>query len=145
METRIYSFRRLVVLVGLGLLAYLPARAHEEIALLFNRGNPPVEFAAKEIRLALEAKGDAAVSRNLGGLAQATNRVCIVLAAAEDEVRQISASLGLKQAVSRVPQAYGIRKQVTGAQTAYIVLGVDAVGTMYGGVDVPGAGRLCKQ
>lgn len=142
MKTRMRSCPPLVVSAWLSLLVCLPAAAREEIALVWNHRLPQTEFAAKEIRLALETKGDAAVSATLAELPQLTNRVCIVLAATGDEARQASARLAVKPLVSSAPQAYGVRKQVTGARTIYLVLGADAIGAMYGGLDVAEALRL---
>lgn len=118
------------------------ASAKEEVALLFKTGVPPIEFAAREIRHALAAKGESAVQRDPAELAQTTNKVCIVLAASADDVRAVAATRHLAAFEAASAQSYSLRKQNTNAHTLYAVLAADAAGAMYGGLDVAEAIRL---
>lgn len=142
MKKRMYYYRPLLVSVWLGLVAALPAVAREEIALFFNGGIAPVEFAAKEIRAALEAKGNAAVFKSLDAASQATDKVRIVFAASAEEAKRISSELNAAPLKLSAAQSYAIRPRVTPAQTTYVVLAADPVGAMYGGLDLAEAIRL---
>ena len=116
--------------------------AGAEVALRYTSGVPQVEFAAREITAALGAKGDAVVQGGLTDLAQAPQVTRIVLAASPNESQRLAADLGLTPSKSLGTQSYGLRKRVEGAHTTYVVLGSDAVGAMYGGLDIAEAIRL---
>lgn len=126
--------------LGLGLPLILSAG--EPVALLYDRAIAPTDFAATEIRRALETKGETCVNKRLDELAQTTHALRIVLAATADQVRQLSASLGLSRPTSASPQSYALRIKATGTQRTFAVLGADAVGAMYGGLDLAEAVRL---
>lgn len=126
----------------MGLVLSCAASAGEEIVLSFNSGTPAVEFAAREIRVALERRGDTIAVRRLAELATTTSRVRFVLTVSAEEARQVSAAAGLPASVPPPPQSYSIRKSETPAKTTYVVLGADAVGAMYGGLDLAEAVRL---
>ena len=132
----------MMVSFGVGLLMPLAALAKEEVALLYDSAAAPVDFAAREIRLALEARGDAPTAHRLGDLPQVTSNVCIVLASSGDEARRLSGSPGLAPPTGSSPQSYALRRHVTGPRTVYAVLGADPAGAMYGGLDVAEAIRL---
>jgi hypothetical protein len=116
--------------------------AADEIALLYDRSIPQVGFAAREIRRAIEAKGDSLVEKDVKELSQTKNAVRLVLVAGQDEAKGLAAEMGLAPMKQSAPQAYGLRKQVAAKQTTHIVLGADAVGAMYGGLDLAEAIRL---
>jgi len=129
--------------LGLSILSTQVASARGDVALEYKGGAPQVEFAAKEIRLALEAKGDSAVASAPGAPSQTADKVRIILAASAEEAKRLSSELNLAPLKAPDPQAYGIRnKRGAGAQTTCIVLAADPVGAMYGGLDLAEAIRL---
>jgi hypothetical protein len=97
----------------------LAAQTH----LYYDRDIPEIRFAASEIRAALARKSAAVVEHALADLAApaAGTRIAI----------ETSGAAGA------TPQSYTIRK----SNGAYTVLGVDATGAMYGGLDIAEAVR----
>ena len=86
-----------------------PARAE----LLCAAGRPQVEFACGEIRAALASQRVSALRRDLGTqlASPVQGSFRFVIAASEEESRNIATRLGLKPLRSdSVPQAYSIRK-----------------------------------
>ncbi|MCX5684357.1 MAG: hypothetical protein NT049_11825, partial [Planctomycetota bacterium] len=127
---------------GMALLAAMPATAKEDVALLYTSGAPQTEFAAAEIRLALEARGDGCTRAGLDDLAKAPGNLRIVIAASADEATRLAAELGLAPLKSPAAQSYALRKKTEGGRTTYAVLAADLAGAMYGGLDVAEAIRL---
>jgi hypothetical protein len=127
---------------GMALLAAQAASAKEDVALLCKSGVPQTEFAAAEIRLALQARGDGCTQAGLDNLAKASGNIRIVLAASADEANRLAADLGLAPLKSQAAQSYALRKKTEGGRTTYAVLATDPAGAMYGGLDVAEAIRL---
>ncbi|HXR09081.1 MAG TPA: hypothetical protein VN765_17210 [Candidatus Acidoferrum sp.] len=124
-----------------GIMASLVASAKTEVSLFYNHTFPPVEFAARDIAKALEAKGNSAILKNLETAAPAAGTSIIVASSAE-EARRIAGKLGLAPVKSGASQSYALRRKVSAGQTNYVVLGADAAGAMYGGLDLAEAIRL---
>lgn len=103
---------------------------------------PQTGFAAAEIGRALEAKGDSWVIRELDQLPVAEGNLRIALASTAAEARRLANELNVAPLRYAEPQAYVLRKKSTGTQTTYVVLGADAAGAMYGGLDISEAIRL---
>ena len=134
-----------MLLASGGLLPLLMPRtlpAKEEVALFYEDGAAQTEFAAREIRLALEARGDGCVKKSLAEFGQASQGVCILLASSAAESQRLVVELGLAAVKNAAPQSYALRKKAVGARTAYLALGADAAGAMYGGLDLAEAIRL---
>jgi hypothetical protein len=83
-----------IALFGLSLCLASAALA-EQVAILHAAGVPQTAFAADEIRLALQAKGDSVVAGTLDDVAKTSANVRIILAASADEARQLAGRLGL--------------------------------------------------
>ncbi len=114
----------------------------EKVGLYFDASVPQVAFAAGDIRAALEAKGYSADPQDLAALAEAPGRKKIVLALATDaRVAAVMSAQGAKAPPPRGEQAYALRT-TRDPQTGYWVLGGDANGTMYGGLQVAEALRF---
>jgi hypothetical protein len=108
----------------------------ERVELCFDASVPQAAFAAGDLRAALEARKYSVVSRDLAVLAEASPRKRIVLALAADaRVRAALAARGAEAPPPLGEQAYALRT-TRDPQTAYWVLGGDANGTMYGGLQV---------
>jgi len=141
-----------MVVVGLALLLSVLARgslcapatapASGTVVLFCDGQVPQVQFAAGEIRRALTAQGTLLVERSLEQLSQAANAPRFVLAAGASESQRIATLLAVAPPKETSPQSYAVRKRTSGAQTTFAVLGADAVGAMYGGLDLAEAIRL---
>jgi len=109
-------------------------------SLFYDHSIPQVRFAASEIR---GARGGRLVEQPLDRLgAPAPGPVRIVIAAGGDDAGRVARSLGLSLATQRTGQSYSIRRRVHQGGTTIAVLGADARGAMYGGLDVAEAIRL---
>jgi len=128
--------------LGFLVLVSQAAFGKAQIGLLYGSGVPETEFAAAEIRAAVEARGDTVVKGSLADLATASQNLRIVLAPSADESRRLANDLGLAPFKSDGPQSYALRKKVDGARTTCIVLAADPIGAMYGGLDLAEAIRL---
>jgi hypothetical protein len=104
-------------------------------SLYYNHSSPQVSFAASEIHQVYAARGLSLIERELGALGANPD---IVIAAGPAECARLAASLQVAAIKSDKPQSYAIRKH--GSTVA--VLGADATGAMYGGLDVAEAIRL---
>lgn len=132
-------FSRYILLVGLGCLS-LAGQAQTAkdtllVTLQFERGNPSLSFAAQELRRALTDQAIKVVERNLDEAA--SSQTVIVLT----EERDAAARWQVAPLKFNDAQSYSIRVRGNGKQRTYVVLGVDAVGAMYGGLDLAEAVR----
>ena len=102
----------------------------------------PIGFAAGEVAAALKACGYAVTERPLDALAAEAPPVRIILALQNSA----AAKEHLKgEAVGALlPQGFAIRKAAGRDATEYAVLGADAAGAMYGGLDLAETIRLEK-
>lgn len=131
-----YLLRRMLVLVPL--LAPF-ALVGQEVGLFFQHDIPQVEFAASEIRAAAQAKNLSCAISNLEEFPKATPGVRIVLLSSNARAQ----SFGLSDSNSSAKaESYFIAKKNGGAHTNYFVVGADAIGTMYGGLDIAEAIKL---
>jgi hypothetical protein len=112
------------------------ATAPAEVRLYFDPAIPQIAFAAGDIKAALERQKLSVQTHPLAGLAQSGPGRKIVLAAATD---QVAASLFPTQGGKPIPalgaQAYALRTTAT-PDLSYWVLGGDANGVMYGGLQL---------
>ncbi len=114
----------------------------EKIALFYNAQLPQTRFAAGEVSRAIEAKGDSCVQQGLDKLSTVTGGLRIVLASTAVESRRLATALNVPPLQASTPQSYALRRKTAGARTTYVVLGADAAGAMYGGLDLAEAIRL---
>jgi hypothetical protein len=110
-------------------------------ALLSDPSVPMVRFAASEIRSSCVSRGVRLIEEPLEGGAQAAAGMRIVIAAGPAAERTASA-LGAKPLAVPSPQSYAIRRVSLNGHSTVAVLGADAAGAMYGGLDVAEAIRL---
>ncbi|MFN0123999.1 MAG: carbohydrate-binding family 6 protein [Blastocatellia bacterium] len=97
------------------------------VRLELDQNIPQLDFAAREIRRALTD-------------VPARDKTVIVLAAGAG-ARETAAKWQAPALASTEAQAYAIRWRAEGGQSIYVVLGADAVGAMYGGLDIAEAIR----
>ncbi len=133
------NFLKSILLVGLCCLSFAgQAQSVKEatsVALQLDRKHPSHSFAAQELRRALNDRAIKVVERNLDEAA--SEGTVIVLAEARDAAAKWQvAPLKFNEA-----QSYSIRTRINGKQRIYVALGADAVGAMYGGLDLAEAVR----
>ncbi|MEK7403959.1 MAG: carbohydrate-binding family 6 protein [Acidobacteriota bacterium] len=110
-------------------------------SLLYDHGVPEVRFAASEIRRACVARHGSLVEEPLDRLADVNSPVRLVIAAGPAASARVAGALGLKPAARASAQSYSIRRLVRDGRTTMAVLGADAAGAMYGGLDLAEAIR----
>ncbi|MBM3334112.1 carbohydrate-binding family 6 protein [Candidatus Sumerlaeota bacterium] len=118
------------------------ASARAPVVLCCDARIPQVQFAAGEIRRALATRGSSLIEVGPDALPQAAGGTRIILSASASESQRIAASLNVSGSKNASPQSYAIRKHTAGGQTTYAVLGADADGAMYGGLDLAEAIEL---
>ena len=111
------------------------------VTLYYERGTPESRFAAGEIRRALAEGGAPLVEAELDA-APAAGDTRILLVSGAEKGRRLARLLGMAPPGARAPQSYALRKRVEGRRATYAVLGADAAGAMYGGLDLAEAIRL---
>lgn len=111
----------------------------QNIGLFYPRDIPQVEFAASEIRAAAQSKGITCAAFDLENFSQATQSVRVVLISSNAAAQSfgVSAASSLTNA-----ESYFISTKIDGMHTNYFVVGADAVGAMYGGLDIAEAIKL---
>lgn len=122
--------------MALALLGSSSLATAETIGLYYDPATPQIAFAAGDIRAALERRNYTVAIRGLGELAEPSTAKKIILALVSDEtlVSQLTAHGG-EGATGLGEQAYAIRT-TTRPELSYWVLGGDAVGAMYGGLQI---------
>lgn len=122
-------------------LTGLPARAQDEaVRLYFDPDSPPIAFAAGDIQAALARRQHAVQTRTLASLDEDAPGRSIVLAVAGDKAAARLAARGGTPVEAPGPQAYALRT-TSKPGPGHWVLGGDAVGAMYGGLDLAEAIR----
>jgi len=118
------------------LLGFLEPSSAETVRLYFDPAIPQIAFAAGDIKAALEKRQHVVETHDLAMLAKAGSGKKIVLTVATDKavVSQLSGQGG-QPAVGTAPQAYALRT-TTQPDKSYWVLGGDANGAMYGGLQL---------
>lgn len=110
-------------------------------AVFYDSKAPQVSFAASEIHRAF-ATGAASADRAIRDLASDTSPTRVVIAGDAVESRTLAQRLGIAPLKSTASQSYGIRRLEQRGRLTIAVLGADASGAMYGGLDVAEAVRL---
>jgi hypothetical protein len=109
-----------------------------------NPAIPAIQFAASEIQRAFAAKSAVVAECSLDdALKNSQNQSTRILVSSGDEDnRRIIAALKIAPLHSTNAQAYAIRVRRDAVSVTIAVLGADATGAMYGGLDVAEALRL---
>lgn len=120
----------------LALLCVSALTSAEEVRLYFDATTPQIAFAAADIKAALEKQQHSVRTHPLAEIQQGESGRKIILALATDSSTAAKlAAQGGKAAGDLGPQAYALR--TTDKPTSdYWVLGGDANGTMYGGLQL---------
>ena len=117
------------------LLAVHSIALAQDASIFANRGLPQVRFAADEIQ---RAHAGAIVEFDFSRLTAAGAGTRFVIASGPAESQRVAGLLRVAPLKSTTPQSYAIRR----AGNTYAVLGADAAGAMYGGLDLAEAVRL---
>ena len=128
----LFNSSKLFLFLGFLLLFMVPSHA-QNITILVEADSPPALFAAKEIQSALENKGHTANRSALDQFSKAKNTARIVLAEKTEEVLQ---NAGINWPDTMQPEGFSIRTSSNNKQQTYWVVGADAAGVMYGGLEL---------
>jgi len=131
----ILAFTRITTFVWL-LFGFPGLSSAENIRLYFDPDTPQITFAANDIKAALETRNHTVQTHPLAVLAKDELGKKIVLAVATDTITisKLSAQAG-KPVADLGTQAYALRT-TNMPDMSYWVLGGDAVGVMYGGLQI---------
>jgi len=114
----------------------------QPVALFSDTGGGPVTFAATEFRSAQSVKGVRLVELGLDALGADTSPLRFVIVVGRSQSQRLSSQLGIATLKNDAPQSYSIRRSNKDGRTTIAVLGADATGAMYGGLDLAEAVRL---
>lgn len=117
-------------------LGVLPSLAQTPAMLMFDDGTGSIQFAAGDVRTALEAKGYSVTLAPLGDPSVAMQPCRIILTTEAIVIPGKPATAGL------AAQGYAIRCVVEEGATNWWVIGQDAPGAMYGGLELAEAVKL---
>ena len=138
MNKKIYVFNtaiRLFILIGLAGAAPVSAFA-DTIAVFYNSATPQHEFAAGDIKTALEALGFRVELNDLSSLDDGYKGKKVVIALDSNAaVTSLLSDQGGTKVSGLGEQAYSLRTTTT-SQMSYWVLGGDDNGAMYGGLQI---------
>ena len=135
------EFMKLRILQRLGgllamTLAVLPSQAQTPAILMYDDGIASIRFAAGDVRAALEANGYSVTLAPLGNPSIATQFLRVILTTKGVSVPGKPATAGVTN------QGYVIQRVADGAATNWWVIGKDAPGAMYGGLELAEAVNL---
>jgi hypothetical protein len=117
-------------------LAVTTARAQTPAALLYDAKVGPIGFGAGDLQTALAANGFAVTVLPTGDPAQAKQSVRIILTTEDAKLPGQPATKGILR------EGYAIQRVTTATATNWWVIGKDATGAMYGGLEFAEAVRL---
>ena len=130
------NYLHLPLLASTAMALAITALSAENIQLYFNSATPQIAFAAGDIKAALEKQQHSVQTLELSALKETGTDKKIVLGLAADQaVATLLTKNGGKPATAIGEQAYTLRTTTKGSPT-YWVLGGDATGTMYGGIQL---------
>ena len=132
------SFTRIAALAWMlfAILGFPAPSLAETVRLYFDPARPQIAFAAGDIKAALEQRNQTVQTYHLSALANDDSGKTIVLALATDKIAvAILSAQGAKAVAGLGTQAYALRT-TTKSGLSYWVLGGDAAGAMYGGLQL---------
>jgi hypothetical protein len=118
------------------MLAVTTAHAQTPAALMYDAKVSPIAFGAGDLKTALAANGYAVSISPPGDPAQAKQSVRIILTTEDAKLPGQPATAGIMR------EGYAIQRVTTGKATNWWVVGKDAAGAMYGGLELAEAVQL---
>jgi len=106
------------------------------VNLLFDNNMPQVVFAAEDIRAALKARGHTVRQLSLKQPGRITDDVRIVLSVSNEDINRAMQSEGAKLPGTLRSEGYSIRTSSEAGRNTCWVVGADAGGVMYGGLEL---------
>ena len=119
-------------------LAVASAQGQTPAALLFDAKAGPIAFAAGDLKAALRANGYAVTVLPPSDLAQANAPVRVIVTTEDAKLPGQPASKGILR------EGYAIQRVTSGTATNWWVIGKDAAGAMYGGLELAEAVQLAN-
>ena len=129
------KLRMLLVLLA-GLVSCVVAQAQTPAALIYDPGVGAINFGAGDLKAALQQNGYSVTDLPLGDPSGATQSVRIILTTQSAAVPGMPAIAGITN------QGYAIQRVMDGSSTNWWVIGQDAPGVMYGGLELAEAVKL---
>jgi hypothetical protein len=118
----------------LGWLLVLTMPLHaQDITILVNADSPPALFAASEIQTALENKAHRVSQSSVDQINKKKDIDRIILTEQTEEILQNS---DVNWPETMQPEGFSIRASSNNKQQTYWVIGADAAGVMYGGLEL---------
>ncbi len=118
------------------------AHAAPTTALFYDLRNPQTQFVASEIRRAFVTVGTTLSESDLDRFAGDPSTLKIVISSDPAGSAKLAESLGVTDCKAKGVQSYSIRRIVSNGHSTVLVLGADATGAMYGGLDIAKSIRL---
>ncbi len=121
--------------IGLMLLLFAAQNLSAQVILIYNPDVPTIAFAAGDIKKALLHQGLKVVERPLTQLDATTGDIRIVLATVTDKAISSMPADGLSLPSDLKSQGFSLQTS-SKAKKAFWVIGGDALGAMYGGLEL---------
>jgi len=117
--------------------SWLFAKSAAPVALFIDGKSPQAVFAAEDIQSSLKQKGHTVDQFNLAQLDRKTEgaRIVLVPRSNADAVRQMQSD-GARPPGALKSEGYSLRVSSKAGRSAYWVVGADAAGVMYGGLEL---------
>ena len=123
-----------VIVVWASLASWLQA---ETVILCYDAACPQISFAAGDVQKALVDRGDSTSWIPLSNIDSGADSTRIVLATQGDAIVIDTMRIeGATASVSLRPEGFSIRTTSAGSRTTHWVIGKDAAGGMYGGLEL---------
>ncbi len=119
-----------------GIVGSTVAQAQTPAALIYDSGVRTISFAGGDLKAALVQTGHSVTDLPLSDPSGATQSVRIILTTSDASVPGMPTIAGITN------QGYAIQRVVDGAATNWWVIGQDAPGAMYGGLELAEAVKL---
>ena len=110
--------------------------------LYFDNKSPLVKFGIDEIEAELIKKGITVASNEVSAFPDKTADISVLVTFQEKEKENVCKLLGVNIPVHKKSQSYSIRVKKEGAHRVFAVIAIDAIGAMYGTMDIAEAIRL---
>lgn len=126
-----------VVLLTITLFSNCNCSNKQKVTITFNEDDPMIAFACGDIQQALKAKGYFVEKRDISQLDSILHDTSIILSTIEDNTmvsRMLDA--GVSPSSTLKPEGFSLRTTTDNDHITYWVIGADAAGAMYGGLEL---------